>query len=360
MKLEFCREGIVDDFDTDQKPLCSPTLRSYSGGNTITGHGKNEKGRNMKTDFLIRMIVNSFPRFRPALIGPDARRMAIIYYPCTFKPPATYDESNPNHRQLKNFKDQVDDFAAYFVDWCRLLASSTKAGGIKNLWPQPAGMQALIQSLMQDENAGGDSVADVVKKFITKHLRKCEIGEIPDSRDAIIKKCVAESKQTLEYRTAQQELRNQLVWSEKPYLTRKDGSVVKVLVFTFAQGLKLENCAKIVAGPNPLVALVAPRVLRGFAWLQGWLRGWLHWLHPVFCRVLPGCRVFLLGFWGGCTKKAVKHEGKHTAQPAQPVQPGVLGQIPGQETLPDQKLAEVGGGRGWLQVVAGVVAPTRP
>ena len=179
-------------------------------------------------------------------------------------------------------------------------------------------------------------------------------------------------------------------------------------------GPPFENCPR-TALPDPkplvaLVALVAPRVLRGFDWLWGgcgWLRGgcgwlrvvagvgcprtaprgpraqspWLHWLHPVFCEVLPGCRggcgvvagwlhwlhlvfcrgfpgcrVFLLGFWGGCTKKAVKHEGKHTVQPAQPVQPGVLGQIPGQETPPDQKLAEVGerggGGcrrlRGWL------------
>ncbi len=242
MKLEFCREGVVDDFETDSKPLCAPTLRSYSGGNTITGHGKHEKGRNIKTDFLIRMIVNTFPEFRPVLKGPDARRLCLIYYPCTFQPPARYDSANPNHRPLKDFKDRVDDYAAFFVDWCRILANCTKAGGLKNLWPWPAGTDGLVGSLM---NSGGTHLSDddIMKGFIRKWLRTCEVGEVPDSRDVIIKKAAAVTN--FEYKKAQQLLRNQLVWSDKPYLTRIAGQVTKVLVFTSVQGLKLQNCMKI-------------------------------------------------------------------------------------------------------------------
>ena len=239
VKLRHAREGVLDDFGTDSKPLCSTTVRSYTGGNVVCGHGKNEKSVNIDTNFLLRLIVNKFPRFAPRLDGPDRRRPCIIYYPCTFQPPGEYKAANPNHRKLEDYKDRVDEFASYFVEWCRLLARSTKAGGLKNMWPRPTGMAAMIAD--QFEEGVGISEKDRIQAYITEHLCRGKVGDMPASRDVIIKHA-AETTQ-MSYKDAQQELRNQLIWSEKPYMTRVNGKPVKVHVFTFEIGLKIEAIA---------------------------------------------------------------------------------------------------------------------
>ena len=241
VKLDGSREAVIDDFGSKAKALSCETIKNYTGGNTITGHGKHEKSRNMSTDFLLRLITNEFPRFSNDFGEADLRRLAVIFYPCSFKSPADYDEANPNHRKLVDYKDRVPEFAAYFVEWCRLLAGCTKAGRLKTLWPRPASMAQVINE--QFQSGQEESIGEKMKKFISTSLTKCAVGELPDSRDAIIKH--AASLLNLPYAACQTELRNQLVWHEKPFMTRVAGQVKKIHCFAFSAALKLEVLAKL-------------------------------------------------------------------------------------------------------------------
>jgi hypothetical protein len=53
----------------------------------MSANGKYEKSENFKCAFLIRMILNRFPRWDEPLTVPDLRRFALIYYSVTCQPP---------------------------------------------------------------------------------------------------------------------------------------------------------------------------------------------------------------------------------------------------------------------------------
>ena len=188
-KCANAREVVIDDFATSrQSPLCNETLRNYTGGNTIATAGKHEKERNMDTNWLIRLIFNYWPEFDKPLGESDMRRLGLLYFPKTYKPLTVYDASNPTHRLQRNFKDNMVDFAAELVEWMRLLAHTTRAGGAKFMLPEPTSNKEILASLMGTPVA---SDADVIGEFVKTHLRALGTNERPSSREAINMKCAS-------------------------------------------------------------------------------------------------------------------------------------------------------------------------
>lgn len=139
-----------------------------------------------RTDFLIRLIFNSWPSFDSPLEEPDVRRLGLLYYPCTYKPAVTYDATNPNHRLQVNFKDRMGEFAAEFVAWCRVLARATRAGGAKRMLPEPTSSVEILHELM-DRSA--DHMTQRRRIFIETMLRPLGPGEKPSSRKEIEEAC---------------------------------------------------------------------------------------------------------------------------------------------------------------------------
>jgi hypothetical protein len=230
-KLAFSREACVDDFACTDHPLCCSTLRALSGGGVMSANGKYEKCENFRCAFLIRMIVNRFPSWDEPLIGPDLRRCALIHYPVTYQAPDKFDEANPNHRPLIDFKPMIPEFAPEMVLWARVLAAATNAGHCKRMWPRPQSYETLLQEAL--EGLGGTEV-DHVATYIRTSLRAVKYGEVPASRDAIVKDMSA--KLRMQYFVAQTELRTRLQWTEKPWTRRVDGEFHKVKVFLLAGG----------------------------------------------------------------------------------------------------------------------------
>jgi len=241
VKCKHAREVVIDDFTTSHgtKKLNNATLRSLTGGNVISGHGKNEKPMNIAPDYLIRMIFNDFPQFEEKLIDADRRRIAILFYPCTFKPAGSslYDPANPNHRLQSAFKAQSAEFAQELVEWCRVLASATHAGQLKYIWPRPTSMEDLIESRMPDMK---DSDAGLCEKFIAQRLTNLQPDTVPPSRDAVIKAFSVwlggdgESVKSEPYRAAQVALKNRLYSPEKAWCRRISGVRHQQRVFKFA------------------------------------------------------------------------------------------------------------------------------
>ena len=239
VKCKGMREAVIDDFATaeGEKKLNNATLRSLTGGNTVSGQGKHEKGVNIDTNFLVRMIVNEFPDYVSILKGPDRRRLSLIYYGETFKPigDPTFDPNNPHHRLQIDFKANIDDFAMEFTEWCRVLASSTKAGGYKFIWPQPASMLDWIKVLIPSDEG---TPAGITQKFIEEQLRPLRSGEVPASRDAIIKKLSFlfggdGTSSNKAYRESQVLLQGELYVSDKKWRKKVAGDLKQINVYRF-------------------------------------------------------------------------------------------------------------------------------
>ena len=81
-----------------------------------------------------------------------------------------------------NFKDRMADFANEFVDWMRLLASTTRAGGAKYMLPEPISSMEILKSLMP---SAGRTDQDDLQEFIESRLRPLRPQERPASRQAI-------------------------------------------------------------------------------------------------------------------------------------------------------------------------------
>jgi hypothetical protein len=187
VKCAHSREVVIDDFATSKVPLCNETLRSLTGGNSVSAAGKNEKELTFSTDFLIRLIFNKWPAFDSPLTEPDIRRLGLLYFPCCYRAASRYDASNPNHRLQIDFKDRMASFAAEFVEWTRLLAPFTRAGGAKFMLPAPESSMEIMSALLPP---AVHSAQDGVKDFISICLRPLGTSERPSSRDAINKRCV--------------------------------------------------------------------------------------------------------------------------------------------------------------------------
>jgi hypothetical protein len=221
-----------------EKPINNATVRSLTGGNAISGHGKQEKTMNINTDFLVRMTVNKFLDYAAPLGSMDRRRLTIVYYPDMFKPAddPTYDSTNPPHHLQVNYKSRMNDFAAEYVEWCRALAPATKAGDVKFIWPHPSSMLELIETLIPETDG---SVEDLALKFAQEKPTRLVPDDVPSSRDAITKAFSVRlggdgvSSKGKAFQNAQVALRNILVASDRYWGKRDVGDRGQVRVYRF-------------------------------------------------------------------------------------------------------------------------------
>ena len=142
-KAKGCREAVIDEVKKSEK-LCNNLCKQCTGGGVISAMAKYKSGRDIDTNWLLRLILNDFPSFDEPLGEADQRRFALIYYGCTFRTPGDdilpYDASNPTHRELVSRAHLLPSFAIEYIEWCRVLGVATKAGtaNSKRMWPKPA------------------------------------------------------------------------------------------------------------------------------------------------------------------------------------------------------------------------------
>ena len=240
VKCAAARDVCIDDFATadGEKKLNNATLRSLTGGNVVSGHGKNEKGYNIDTNFLVRLIFNAWPEWAKPWLSSDRRRAALIYYPRTFKTLAdpTYDPNNPNHCVQVDYKAHIGEFALEFIEWCRILGPCTHAGGMKRLWPIPQSMFDWIDTLLPDTAA---TPAGIAAAFIERRLEPLTPGGVPSSRDAVIKELSVlfggdgVSSRGRPYLDASVALRNELATPDKKWRRSLGGVQHNINVFKF-------------------------------------------------------------------------------------------------------------------------------
>ena len=147
--LNGSRAAVIDDFGTDTKPICGPTVRNLTGGNDVSAHGKNEKKQTFPPDVHVNLICNTELETHPPLIGPDQRRMSITRYDCTFQGPQGFDAKNVTHRRMNaHVKDNVKQFAPALIEWTRRLAQGSQLGHCKATWPMPLSMRKEVSRWM--------------------------------------------------------------------------------------------------------------------------------------------------------------------------------------------------------------------
>ena len=134
---------------------------------------KYKAGRDVDTNWLLRMILNDFPSFDEPLGEADRRRFALIYYGCTFRTPGDdilpYEVGNPTHRVLVSRAHMLPGFAIEYIEWCRLLGIATKAGtsNSKRMWPKPAiYVEELKNALEQEANPYAGKWAEFVERIV--------------------------------------------------------------------------------------------------------------------------------------------------------------------------------------------------
>ena len=76
----------MDEVKKSEK-LCNNTCKQCTGGGVISAMAKYKAGRDVDTNWLLRMILNDFPSFNEPLGEADQRRFALIFYGCTFRTP---------------------------------------------------------------------------------------------------------------------------------------------------------------------------------------------------------------------------------------------------------------------------------
>jgi hypothetical protein len=99
------------------------------------------------------------------------------------------------------------------------------------MWPRPAAYKVLLKEALVGH---GGVETDAAGDYIGKHLMGLREGEIPASRDAVVKDMAARTG--MDYFAAQSELRKRLGWKQKPWVKRVGGTFHKVHVFTPASG----------------------------------------------------------------------------------------------------------------------------
>lgn len=242
VKLKNAREAVVDEPDTEGKKFVNATVKEYSGGGVVSGHGKHEKPKNIETNFLLRVIANEFPEFQRKLKMPDVRRIALVYYPDTFQPTDILAQhpGNAHYRPLVEYKLGVREYVPVYVDWMRLLAGATKASGkpgmpTKRLWPRPASSDELLSAQLPPVEE------DLVEKFVRDGLVPLPDPQVPDSRSKIARAFVLHSHNILEssgkrFAECQLLLRGVLSAPDRQWSARRGGAQVKVNVFRNAEG----------------------------------------------------------------------------------------------------------------------------
>ncbi|MFX4226609.1 MAG: hypothetical protein ACFHHU_01545 [Porticoccaceae bacterium] len=76
-KAKGCREAVIDEIKKGEK-LCNNICKQCTGGGVISAMAKYKSGRDVDTNWLLRVILNDFPSFDEALAEPDQRRFALI------------------------------------------------------------------------------------------------------------------------------------------------------------------------------------------------------------------------------------------------------------------------------------------
>ena len=155
-KAKGCREAVIDEVKKSEK-LCNNTCKQCTGGGVISAMAKYKGGRDVDTNWLLRMILNDFPSFDEPLGEADQRRFALIYYGCTFRTPGDeilpYEAGNPTHRVLVSRAHMLPSFAVEYIEWCRLLGIATKActSNSKRMWPKPASYVEELKTALELE-----------------------------------------------------------------------------------------------------------------------------------------------------------------------------------------------------------------
>jgi hypothetical protein len=248
-KLANGREAVIDEVNDCETALNTKTVRNLTGGNTMAAHGKHEKSENFDPDFLLRLITNSLPKFNQELKDADERRLAVHFYPCSFRAPHLFKAANANHRKLKEFKQgMMGDFAAELLLWSRLLAPIFGMTGQKTVWPIPSESLQIIRNMIKDsqkQGAAGSAEVAPVDQFVATKLTNLKPGDVPSSRAKITDAYVKFCQEVLLLGgvtdiAAGLELRNRLVWADKPWQRNVKGSekkkTEKVMVFRFEAG----------------------------------------------------------------------------------------------------------------------------
>ena len=242
VKLLHSREAVIDEVTTDGRKFVNSTVRSYSGGGVVSGHGKNEKARNIPTNFLMRVLCNEFPAFDKPLKMPDLRRIALIYYPDTFQPDDVLRRNvgNPHYRKLVEYKLGVSAWVPDFIEWVRLLAPATKASGnpgepTKRMWPRPSSTDELLLARLPPLEEDTD-----LDKFLAEDLVNLSASDVPASRDAVIRALTFRVTGMVHtsgsvYSKAGQDLRNVLVAPDKKW-QRREGRALQHTIRVFTRG----------------------------------------------------------------------------------------------------------------------------
>jgi hypothetical protein len=249
-KLANAREAVIDEVNDSESSLNTQTIRGMTGGNTMAAHGKHEKSDNFDPDFLLRLITNSLPKFNQPLKDADERRFAVQFYPASFRAPHLFDEANKDHRRLKEFsRDEMTDFVAELLLWSRLLAPVFSLTGQKTVWPVPSESLEIVRGLIKDSQKQTDNYSGSdekpVDQFVAARLRPLEADEVPCSRTEITAAYIGFCKMNLMKKDmgeseARLELRNKLVWADRPWqksnMKQTKKATLKVHVFRFATG----------------------------------------------------------------------------------------------------------------------------
>ena len=171
-KAKGCREAVIDEIKKSEK-LCNNTCKQCTGGGVISAMAKYKAGRDVDTNWLLRMILNDFPSFDEPLGEADQRRFALIYYGCTFRTPGDeilpYEAGNPTHRVLVSRAHMLPSFAIEYIEWCRLLGVASKAGtsNSKRMWPKPASyVEELKNALELEANPYAGKWTEFVERIV--------------------------------------------------------------------------------------------------------------------------------------------------------------------------------------------------